>query len=231
MVKWVHRHSWPYPPNIRTCRSFGSFIYAITRSRVGLEPLARPQMLDGSSTYSGVLFVRKDSGIKNIEDLRGQTIALVEPSTTGGYLGQKEILQHHGIDVDKNMKIIWKGSHEEVITAVMLQEATAGGAKDSAVRKYTENRHFSQQIRVLARSPKESVPENALALRSSISPAIRTKIKDALLSMHRDPAGRRALASFGARRFIETTDADYRPLYNLVNHMKIDLQSCSYQRP
>ena len=43
---------------------FGSFTGAMAIEKLGVEPIARPVNLDGTSTYKGYIFVRKDSGIK-----------------------------------------------------------------------------------------------------------------------------------------------------------------------
>ena len=37
---------------------FGSFTYALAHRQLGVEPLARPVNLDGTSTYHGYVFVR-----------------------------------------------------------------------------------------------------------------------------------------------------------------------------
>jgi phosphonate transport system substrate-binding protein len=49
-------------------------------------PLARPVNNDGTSTYFGYIFVRKDSNIKETADMKGKTLALVERATTAGYV-------------------------------------------------------------------------------------------------------------------------------------------------
>jgi len=43
---------------------FGSFTYTLAHARLGVEVLARPENLEGRSTYHGLLFVRSDSGIR-----------------------------------------------------------------------------------------------------------------------------------------------------------------------
>jgi len=48
---------------------FGSFTYALAQAKLGVEVLARPENIDGSFSYHGMIFVRKDSGIKDIEDI------------------------------------------------------------------------------------------------------------------------------------------------------------------
>jgi len=210
---------------------FGSFVYAITRARTGIEPLARPVQPGGKSTYTGLLFVRKDSGIRKPADMKGKTIALVDPATTGGYIAQKEYLLNHGINLDKELKIHWASSHEGAIRAVLSNQAQIGGAKNTVVNKYRkENSVFDTVVDIVNETPKKGVPENTLAVRNGLDPRTREKLKKALLAMHNDPAGVPALAAMGASRFIATSDEDFKPLYDLVRHMKIDLKSYPYRK-
>jgi hypothetical protein len=47
--------------------------------------------------------------------------------------------------------------------------------------------------------------------------------------MRETAEGRDILKNFGATRFIETTDEDYRTVYQMINNMKIDLESYPYK--
>lgn len=209
---------------------FGSFVYVMTRARIGIEPVARPLSLQGVSTYNGVTFVRKDSGIKKPADMRGKTIALVDPATTAGCIAPKDYLREHGIDIDRDLRIIWKDSHDSVIAAVMQGQAQIGAAKNTFVQHFRRtNRIFDERIIVMDERPKIPVPDNALAVRGDMDPVVRRKIARALLNMHRDDVGKTVLASFGAARFVETRNSDYKSLYDLVKRMKIDLEHYSYQ--
>jgi phosphonate transport system substrate-binding protein len=210
---------------------FGSFVYVMTHARIGIEPIARPVTPEGISTYAGYTFVRKDSGIRGPKDMKGKTIALVDPATTAGYIAQKEYLKKHGLDIDKDMKIFWAGSHDAALMAVMNKQADVGGAKNNAVNKIMkDNRAVGDLIAVLDESPKPPVPENALAVSKEMQPQLKEKIKKALLSMDKDAEGRVILQNFGASRFIETKDADYKSLYGTVKFLGIDLKTYSYKK-
>jgi phosphonate transport system substrate-binding protein len=65
---------------------FGSFTGTLAIQRLNVEPIARPLWVDGKSTYHGHIFVRKDSGIRTVEDMRGKRMAFVERATTAGYI-------------------------------------------------------------------------------------------------------------------------------------------------
>lgn len=210
---------------------FGSFVYIITRARIDIEPLVRPVLPNGKSTYTGVLFVRKDAGIKNPADMKGKTIALVDPATTGGYLAQREYLEHHGINIDTDMKIHWAGSHEAAIKAVLSNQAQIGGAKSTVVAKFRkENSVFDTVVDIISETPKQGVPDNTLAARKGLDPGKRDLLRKTLLAMGSDPEGKKVLAKFGAAKFVTTIDNDFKPLYDLVKHLRIDLKTYPYKK-
>jgi phosphate/phosphite/phosphonate ABC transporters, periplasmic binding protein len=210
---------------------FGSFVYGMTRARIGLIPIARPVLPGGRSTYTGLLFIRNDAGIKKTSDLKGKTIALADPATSGGYLAQKDYLAGKGINIDKDMKIVWVGSHEAAIRAVMSHQAEVGGAKDSIVKKYRkENKVFDTLIEIINETPGKGFPDNTFAVRKGLEQVKIDALKKALLHMHNDPEGKKVLNRFGAVRFIPTSDEDFKPLYDLVRHLRIDLASYPYKK-
>lgn len=210
---------------------FGSFVYAVTRAKAGIIPIARPVKPGGKSTYSGLLMIRKDTGIKTPADMKGKTIALVDPATTAGYLIQKEYFAKNGIAMEKDLKILWKGSHEAVIRAVLSHEAELGGAKDTIIARFRkENKAFDAVIEVVSPGFKLAVPDNTLAVSKNLDEAKRELLKKTLLSMQSDPEGKKVLARFGAVRFIPTTDQDFRPLYDIMKHLQIDLKNYVYRR-
>jgi len=210
---------------------FGSFVYVVSRTNAGIIPIARPVKPGGVSTYSGLLLVRKDTGIKRAADMKGKTIALVDPATTAGYLIQKEYFASHGMDMEKDLKILWKGNHEAVINAVMRHEAEIGGAKDTVVAKYRKkNKTFDAVIDIFIPDNNPKVPNNTLAVSKTMDKAKRELLRKTLTSMHSDPEGKKVLAKFGAVKFIPTDDADFKPLYDILKRQKISLTNYIYPK-
>lgn len=210
---------------------FGSLVYGIAKARVGIMPLVRPVSVHGRSTYSGLIFVRKDSGIKKPEDMRGKTIALADPATSASYLAQKGFLASHGISIDRDMKIIWTGSHEAAIRAVLSQQADVGGAKDTVVaRLRRENRVFDTVIEILRDDERISFPDNTLAMRKSFPQEKAQALKNCLLKMNSDPEAKTVLSRFGASRFVPAKDEDFKPMYDMIRNLKIDLTNYPYKR-
>lgn len=66
---------------------FGSSSYAAAwkETNGGVEPLVSRLQKDGSTGYYSVVAVRCDSGYKNLDDLKGKTLAFADPDSTSGY--------------------------------------------------------------------------------------------------------------------------------------------------
>src|SRR4030043_475031 len=84
----------------------------------------------------------------------------------------------------------------------------------------------AREILVLDRS--SPFPENGLALKKGIDASLKGKIKTTLISMDKDPEGRKVLERFGARRFIETTERDYDPVRKYARRINLDLTTYRY---
>lgn len=208
---------------------FGSFTYALAHARMGLNVLARPENVDGVSTYHGMIFVRKDSGIRTAKDMAGKRMACVDKASTAGYLLPLAYLRENGIlDPGKHLKkLYFTGTNEDAILDVLNRKADVGAAKNTVFdRMAAKAPRIRNELRIVAISPE--VPENALALRGDLEDAIQGRIRDALLGMHQDPAGREVLKKFGAARFVETADKDYEPVLRYAGEARIDLATYDY---
>ena len=209
---------------------FGSFTGALAIQKLGVVPLARPVNLDQTSSYRGYIFVRRDSGITGPEQMRGKRMAFVEKATTAGYIFPRAWLKEHGItDLEGFFReSYFTGSHDAAIRAVLDRKADVGAAKHSMydrVRK--DDPRVDKDLVILARSP--WVPSNGLCVRKDLDPSLQKKLKAALLALEKDPAGKDVLEKFGALRFIETTEKDYLPVFDLANKAGIDIRTYKYR--
>jgi len=203
---------------------FGSFSYSLARARLGVVALARPEYPDGSSSYHGVLFVRKDSGIGTVRQMKGKRLALVARATTAGYLFPSIFLGRAGVRAPETFfkEIYYAGTHEGTIDDVLDRKADVGVSKNTVYNRFAaENPRIGRELVILGKS--DDVPENALAVRQGIEDSVRRKLVDALIAMHADPEGAKVLEAFGARRFIGTADADYMPVMSYTRELGIDL--------
>jgi phosphonate transport system substrate-binding protein len=132
---------------------FGSFTGALAIQELGVVPLARPVNPDGSSTYKGYLFVRKNSGMRTVADMKGKKMAFVEQATTAGYVFPLAWLRGNGITSLEGFfsEYYFTGSHDAAIYAVLNKKADIGASKHSVydhVRK--EEPRVDQELVILA---------------------------------------------------------------------------------
>ena len=207
----------------------GSFTYTLAHAKLDIEPIARPENKDGISTYYGLIFVRKNSGIKTAKDMEGKVFAFVDKATTAGYLLPIAYFRENGIN-DHNTYLketYFSGTHDDTIYDVLNGEADIGAAKNTVYYKLAaSDKRIENELLILKRSP--DVPENGLAVRSDLEGPLKKKLKETLLDMHNNPYGKNVLINFGAKNFIETTDSDYEAVYKYLKLIDLDLKNYNY---
>ncbi len=208
---------------------FGSFTYVLAHAKLGVEALARPESVDGTSTYYGLIFVRKDSGIKTSKDMLGKRFVFVDRATTAGYLLPLVYFRQHGIRNYKTFlrETYFAGNHEDAIYDVLDKRADIGAAKNTIYYRIARrDPRINDELLILDTSPR--VPENGLAVRRDLNPEIKTRLKETLLNMHTTPEGRMILGHLGVRRFIETKDDDYLPVLKYAETLHLNLSAYDY---
>ncbi|MEW6108022.1 MAG: phosphate/phosphite/phosphonate ABC transporter substrate-binding protein [Nitrospirota bacterium] len=209
---------------------FGSFTGAMAIEKLGVVPLARPMNLDGSTQYWGYIFVRKDSRIRTVGDMKGKKMAFVEKATTAGYVFPIAYLKEHGVnDINRFFsEYFFAGSHDAAVYAVLDKKADIGAAKHSVydrVRKVEPR--VDKELIILSESAK--VPSNGLCVRKGLDDGIKKKLKEALLNLDKTPEGRIVLEKFGGIKFIETTVTDYMPVFDIAKKAGIDIKEYVYK--
>ena len=192
----------------------GAFLTSYTATmgikELNLDPVANPVNLSGESTSQGYVFVRKDSGIREVKDMRGKSIVFVDPATMEGYLFPLVYLTRHGITEISTFfnRFSYSGSHASAIFTVLDGRADIGAAKNTVFNKLAHNDPtIQEELHIIAQSPK--VPEITLCMRSEIDRNFREKLGAVLLDMDKNSPGRETLKQFKALRFVRPNQADF----------------------
>ena len=95
-----------------------------------VSPIMVKVNLDGSIGYHSIGFARVDSGVKNLEDVKGKVFGFGDPNSTSGYLIPSiEIPQITGAGMDSGAyfgEVRFTGGHEQTILAVKNGDIDAG---------------------------------------------------------------------------------------------------------
>lgn len=209
----------------KTLKLDGAFLTSYTATmgikELMLDPLVHPVNLSGELTSQGYIFVRKDSGIRDVSDMKGKSIVFVDPATVEGYLFPLAYLRGHGMtDMRRTFnRFYFSGSHASAIFAVLDGRAEIGAAKSTVFNKLADaDPSIRQELTILAQSPK--IPEITLCVRTEIDGNIRAKLGAVLLQMDKTPEGKKVLEQFQAIRFVKSSTADFVKVEELAQEAR-----------
>lgn len=209
---------------------FGVFTGVLAMEKLGVEPIARPVNLDGSTTSQAYVFVRKDSGIKQVRDMRGKRMAFVDKATATGYLYMYALLKENGISNIEGFfkEYYFTGSHDAAVHAVMDNRADIGIAKENIFNKMIlKDPLIRNELNVLYKSPE--FPDITFCLKKEIPEATKNKIRDILLNMDKDREGIEVLKKLGAIKFVTAQKKDFKPFFDMVTKAGIDIRNYRYK--
>jgi phosphonate transport system substrate-binding protein len=169
----------------------------------------------GTTTFTSRIYVRKDSGIKTVEDLRGKTIAFVDPSSTSGYVYPMVLLIQRGLVKNRDPKtffreVVFSGAHDASMKALQNGHVDAMASFDMAREQYLKDPAEREKIAWVAESP--AIPEAGIAARDGLDPAVVARVRSALLQM-RGPAYAPLLKrAYDIDSFEAAEDKEYDPV-------------------
>ena len=110
----------------------------------GVQPIATIEGEDGSTSYISVIVVRADSGINDLEGLRGRSLAWADPNSASGYLIPRFELRRAGIGVEAGQyfgRTGFGGGHEQAVVAMLQRQydaaVTWGSGTGDAARGFS----------------------------------------------------------------------------------------------
>jgi phosphonate transport system substrate-binding protein len=160
-----------------------------------IEPLVTARDADGTTAYLAVMYVRADSPVTALEQMRGRSLAWADPNSTSGYLVPRSELREAGIDVDRFFsRTGFAGGHEQAVVAVLNRQFDAGVTWASGVGDYAQG--FSRgalramvdkgmlnmaDIRIIWRS--RPIPNGPTAVRADLPAAFRADMRAFMLAL------------------------------------------------
>jgi phosphonate transport system substrate-binding protein len=151
--------------------------------------------------YRSLIFTKKNNGIMRLENLLGKVIVFEDPGSTSGYFLPKAFLYRKGFKLTekssfnapvspKEIGYVFAHGHEQnVINWVLLRKVVAGAFSDNDFNDLDHTRKM--EITILAET--DSLPRHLLSVRRDLDPALVSRLKDVLLTMHQDQRGEKIL--------------------------------------
>lgn len=154
----------------------------------------------GMADYYSLIFTKRNSEMRRLEDLRGKIIAFEDPGSTSGHFLPEFFLSRLGFKLSEKSRIepnvsggevgyIYAYSQEKLVDLVLTRRVAAGAFSNDDYA--TLGKRKKSDIRILAET--EKLPRHLVSVRKDLDPALVTQLEKILLSMHQDPQGKRIL--------------------------------------
>lgn len=212
------------PVNVTTSKDFDSFWQGVNEQRYDIvhynqyhyilsartyQVIAQQQEF-GKKAVGGALYVRKDSGITQISQLRGRTIIF-----GGGkdamlsYIAPRFLLMQAGLK-ESDFKSEFAVNPPNALLALFHKQADAAGGGDILIDlPVVRNAINAQELRILsATEPLLFLP---WAVKRSMPAKLRDSIQALMIGLENDEAGKNVLGAAKATGMGKAEDRDYNP--------------------
>ncbi|MBW7882063.1 MAG: phosphate/phosphite/phosphonate ABC transporter substrate-binding protein [Caldilineaceae bacterium] len=190
--------------------------FVVGNEQSDMELLLAPE-IDGESVYHSQLIVPIESNAQSMVDLRGKVFAFTDPMSFTGRIYPIYQLQQIGETPERFFAhTFFTYNHDRAILAV-AEGVADGAAVDSLVLAYAlqRNPELARKIRIIHTSEAFGIPP--VVVPRQLAPRQKAQIREILLAMHENVAGRRVLRELGFDRFVVVENSTYDGVRRLVH--------------
>lgn len=164
----------------------GPVTYLQARQR-GCAELLAVAVKGGKSTYYSGIFVREDSPVRQLADLRGHSLALGDLNSTSSFVIPMALLIDGGLDPARDLSAIrMTGTHSGNLAALVGGHVDAAAMSFESYQKALRNGFpGARQVRVIARS--EPIPFPPLVMNARLPATRKQALRQALAGIAQAP--------------------------------------------
>lgn len=190
--------------------------FLLAHKEIGAVPLLLEVYHSGKPTYHSCIWVRRDSGIKTPEDLRGKTVAFADPVDMSGYLLPRHIFERKGLvtglrpDGGFFKQVYFAGGDEQAMRSVLNKFVDAAGLSEYGYLLLRPDER--DQIVSIATSIES--PSHVVMARKDLPASTMESVKKALLALQYDDPSDRAILDklYGIRGYVPAKLGDFAPV-------------------
>lgn len=200
------------------------FSYVLANSESEAQVVLTALGSDGKPYYRSQFAAGTDSGIENLEDLKGKKIAFVDPSSTSGYLFPAAHLADLGYDIDNDFETILAGGHDKSLQALLNGDVDVAAMFVDARQRYAADFPTAlDDTRVIGYT--EEIPNISVTVAGSMEVRMAARITKALMKIAEDPQGAEMLKNlFNMHGFVPAQDSDYDVIRRTAEALDVDLR-------
>jgi phosphonate transport system substrate-binding protein len=166
---------------------------------------------DAANSYRSLLIVRRDKKIKELADLRGSKLSLVDPASTSGALIPRQMISKlTGMPLERYFgRITFAGSHDRAILAVQRGYADAAFVSSSRLDEALRTGSVRpDELQVHWKS--SPLPYDPFVYRGQLCQSVTDKIKQAFFE--NGTSQQELFRRMNGEGFAKVSDSNYREI-------------------
>lgn len=195
------------------------FQYILAHKNYGYDVIAQ-NVEFGKNTVSSVIYVRKDSGITNVNDLKGKKILFFfDKKSFVPYVAPLSILKKEGLKPGQYDELFAKSPVAALKALSRGNVDAATGADITLNMKMIKDSLDTTALTKLAEiGPFPQIP---WAVTGNLGAEQKAKVKEVLLSLDKTEEGKQILKAAGLNNIIEASDSDYDSIRNVAKDANV----------
>ncbi|SFU15787.1 phosphate/phosphite/phosphonate ABC transporter substrate-binding protein [Sedimentitalea nanhaiensis] len=188
----------------------GALPFVLAEAEIGAVPLLSEVYRDAPS-YTGRIYVRRDSGIRSLADLRGRDIAFADPISESGYLYplaefvQAGLIEAPGTAEAFFGRIFFAGGYQQAMQAMAEGLVDAAGASQYADLLLTPQ----QQAEVKWIAESAPIPSHLVIARPGLDADVQDRFIDAMLKLNAPDNREKLRYLYGPDGYVRADPAAY----------------------
>jgi phosphonate transport system substrate-binding protein len=196
-----------------------SFIGPANYARLRLEGHRFTESLrlsfSGNTRFRGAIVTNSTSGIRRLDDAKGRRMALGDPNSTLSALVPIYMLKQQGIELSDLSKYTHLKNHHNVALSILVGKYDIGGVKEEVFREYAPRGLVRLQYT-------DWFPSHLFVIDPSLPPDLRSRIRQAMLNLHKAKNGREILSIIkaGTTELVDNEESDFTVLMEIVRNTR-----------
>lgn len=188
----------------------GALPFVLAEAEIGAVPLLS-EIYRNAPSYTGRVFVRSDSGIGSLADLRGRDIAFADPISESGYLYplaefvKAGLIEGPGAAEAFFGRIFFAGGYQQAMQAMAEGLVDAAGASQFADLLLTP----MQQAEVTWIAESEPIPSHLVIARPGLDADLQDRFIDAMMQLNEPQNRDRLRYLYGPDGYVRANSAAY----------------------
>lgn len=167
--------------------------------------------------FCGIILVRKDSGIRQVSDLKGKAIAYPAATALAATMMPQAYLYSQGLNINTDVENRYVGSQESSIMNVLLKHVAAAATWPVPWKTFAAE-HPEQAAQLEIKWQTEPLLNNGWVVRHDVPADVAERFAHHLFSLQDETIGQKLLQAVPVSRFEPANDQTYQPVRQFLEH-------------